>query len=1395
MKKYLLLSILLITAIFNSFGQTPDANGIMYVKAFATGNGSSWASPAGVLADALKAAASLNAATPGTVKQIWVAGGDYRPRYTPIDLNTSTFTNRDNSFSLVKDVKMYGGFAGTETTLAARDLSITANKTTLNGDIGTNGNNTDNAYHVVAGFGDIGTAVLDGFTVANGNANGSGSIPVPGIGSAIPQSSGAGIMLVNSSLTINNVTISGNLLGSGGGAGIYTSGSNVYFTNGTITGNSAANSGNGGGGYFGGGTVVLTNVKISGNSSATLGGGIVCRFAQTSLTNVMLSGNTASSVGGAIYSLGNTLMLNNVLISGNKSAVQAGGIFSDNATVTLTNTTMSGNNDGGAGAGAILFTNGGAGTINNSIIYGNSSGVYVNGTTLTISYSLVQGLAANAAAHVLAGTTNPLFASMPSYNAAPFTNGSYTVPLNSPVVDAGSNSLYAGLDADTKDLAGNPRVKDYTTTGIIDMGAYEYSLLPQTITAAAITKTYGDADFLPGATASSGLVVSYVSADNTVAQTYQDAADGNKWKIKILKAGSVNITAKQAGNTTYQAAPDVSFLLTINKAALTITAKDYSKTYDGVAYSGGNDVTYSGFVNSETKAVLGGTLAYSGTSQGAANAGSYVITPGGLTSSNYTIQFADGALTIGQAALTITAKDFSKTYDGIAYSGGNDVTYIGFVNSETKTVLGGTLAYSGTSQGAKNAGSYVITPGGLTSSNYSIQYADGTLTIGQAALTITAKDFSKTYDGIAYSGGNDVTYIGFVNSETKTVLGGSLAYSGTSQGAANAGSYVITPGGLTSANYTIQYANGTLNIGQATLTITAKDFSKTYDGIAYNGGNDVTYSGFVNSETETVLGGTLAYSGTSQGAANAGSYVITPGGLTSANYTIQYANGTLTIGQATLTIAAKDAGKTYDGLAYSGGNGVDYNGFVHGETAAVLGGTLTYTGTSQGAVNAGDYVITPAGISSGNYAISFANGTLTIGKAILTATANDKARCYGAANPAFTIGYSGFVQGETTAVLSSLPVAASAADAKSAAGDYAITVTGGAANNYTISYVNGTLTVHATPSSSIAASLGTILCGPGASLTLDASGAYTFAWMLNNTVIPGASDASITAGSPGVYTAVATDGNGCSAPAGNSITLTRLQAPKASFNFETYCENKPVVFTNTSDVSESGPVNYNWSSGDGQSGTSFSPKFSYGKSGNYTVALTITPQACPSLEATVSKAVAVEAVMPGIRLNTVYAASDAVVVLKARNISSASYTWMPATGLSAATVVNPTANLQHDQTYKIDMTFPSGCTTTDTLLVSVFTTNNILVPTVFSPNGDGQNDILYANLRGIQQFHYFRVFNRWGKLVFETSSSGKGWDGNFNGQLQPLGTYVWTAEGVDTKGVVIRTQGSVTLLR
>ncbi|TAN50020.1 MAG: hypothetical protein EPN21_09975, partial [Methylococcaceae bacterium] len=593
----------------------------------------------------------------------------------------------------------------------------------------------------------------------------------------------------------------------------------------------------------------------------------------------------------------------------------------------------------------------------------------------------------------------------------------------------------------------------------------------------------------------------YDGTTNGVGVSYSPAPDMSKvlgtatYTGAVKDVGSYTVTPS-GGIYSSQQGYDFTFsyvngALTITPAPLTVTANAASKTYDGNAYSGGNGVSYTGLVNGETSAVLGGALAYGGTSQGAVNAGSYAITPSGLTSGNYSFSYVNGALTVSPAELTVggsftvankvydgtaaatftsnaltlsgligadsvtpnwaasfvapsgggtpptvsrvgnnrfvalvgttfggvsggnyfispewapfttanitpapltvTANAAGKTYNGLAYSGGNGVSYTGLVNGETSAVLGGTLAYGGNAQGAINAGSYAITPSGLTAAynNYAISYADGALTVSKAPLIVTAANAApKTYDGLPWSGNNGVSYSGFVNGETTAVLGGALAYGGTAQGAINAGSYAITPSGLTSGNYSIGYADGALTVNKAPLSVGGSftAANKTYDGAtaATIASNALTFSGLVGADSVTANWGAAFADPNAGNGKTVNLAATTFGGTSGGNYTVDLASApttTANITPAALAITANAASKTYDGLAYSGGNGVGYSGFVNGETSAVLGGALAYGGTSQGATNAGSYAITPGGLTSGNYTISFANGNLTINPA------------------------------------------------------------------------------------------------------------------------------------------------------------------------------------------------------------------------------------------------------------------------------------------------------------------------------------------------------------------------------------------------------------------------------
>ena len=151
-------------------------------------------------------------------------------------------------------------------------------------------------------------------------------------------------------------------------------------------------------------------------------------------------------------------------------------------------------------------------------------------------------------------------------------------------------------------------------------------------------------------------------------------------------------------------------------------------------------------------------------------------------------------------------------------------------------------------------------------------------------------------------------------------------------------------------------------------------------------------------------------------------------------------------------------------------------------------------------------------------------------------------------------------------------------------------------------------------------------------------------------------------------------------------------------------------------------------------------------------------------------------------------------LLQARNIGD-SYNWVPSTGLSNARISNPAYNYSTGTDYRINISNAAGCTIVDSLLIRAFGKRAVYVPKAFAPNGNGSNDLLRPILVGIPTITYFRIYNRWGQLIYETKNIGQGWDGRFKGTTQPIETYTWVFEGVDYEGQIVRESGKSTLLR
>lgn len=142
------------------------------------------------------------------------------------------------------------------------------------------------------------------------------------------------------------------------------------------------------------------------------------------------------------------------------------------------------------------------------------------------------------------------------------------------------------------------------------------------------------------------------------------------------------------------------------------------------------------------------------------------------------------------------------------------------------------------------------------------------------------------------------------------------------------------------------------------------------------------------------------------------------------------------------------------------------------------------------------------------------------------------------------------------------------------------------------------------------------------------------------------------------------------------------------------------------------------------------------------------------------------------------------------------YKWEPPLFLTNSGTSNPVSLPQNNIEYVLTVSNEAGCVGTDTILVKLyFVTPDFYIPNAFSPNGDGKNDVFRPILLGMKSLDRFAVYNRWGQMLFSTTTIGHGWDGTFAGKGQDAATFVWYIEGVDYKNNRIRKRGTVVLIR
>ncbi len=604
-------------------------------------------------------------------------------------------------------------------------------------------------------------------------------------------------------------------------------------------------------------------------------------------------------------------------------------------------------------------------------------------------------------------------------------------PVFTYIITSGS---LVGSDAISGSLSRDPGedVGDYTITqGDLTAGSnYDLSYVSGTlsITQASLevtgddqTKVYGEADPALSYTITSGSLVGSDAISGSLSRdTGEDVGD-----YSITQG---DLTAGSNYNLSY-----ASGTLSITQAPLEVTGDDQTKVYGEADPALSYTITSGSLVGSDA---ISGFL----TRDAGEDVGDYSITQGDLTAgSNYNLSYVSGTLSITQAPLEVTGDNQTKVYGEADPALSYTITSGSLVGSDA--ISGDLIRVAG-----EDAGDYPIDKGTLSvSSNYDLSYVSGTLSITQAPLEVTGDNQTKVY------GEADPAF-------TYTITSGSLVGSDAISGSLSrdagedVGDYAITQGDLTAGNnYNLSYVPGTLSITQAPLEVTGDDQTKIY------GEADPVFTYIITSGS---LVGSDAISGslTRDSGEDVGDYTITQGDLTAGdNYDLSYIDGELSINKKGLLMIADDKTRIYGEsnpeLTFT------CSGFVFGEDRSVLDADPDLSTTADELSDAGKYPIAISGGSDNNYEFEYEDGEITVEKAELDVTADDKEKVYLEDNPVFSFIYSGFVNNDDAEDIDEAPALRCDTDNSSPVGYYDIIPYGGSDNNYSFKYNNGTLNI------------------------------------------------------------------------------------------------------------------------------------------------------------------------------------------------------------------------------------------------------------------------------------------------------------------------------------------------
>lgn len=614
---------------------------------------------------------------------------------------------------------------------------------------------------------------------------------------------------------------------------------------------------------------------------------------------------------GLIGSAGNGSVIQNIgVVDGSiKGGADTGGLVGSNLSGSISNSYFTGTVSGHAGTGGLVGSTT-SGSISNSYAIGNVIGAAGTGGLVGSSTS---------------GNVSQ------SYHTGDVTGAAGTGGL--------VGSITSGSIANS-----------YSIGGVL--GQAGTGGLAGSVTSGTVSTSYA-VGTVTGAAGTGGLLG---ATSGPVAFSYWDTTIGPATSV----GGGTGLTSAQMRDQSSFAGFDFNTIWSVFAGGLPVlnplmtevivTANSVSTIYNGVAYSGGNGVSYSALPGG----VVTTGLSFSGSSQGAVNASgsSYIITPGGLVSTqaiHYT--FVNGSLTITPFAVTLSG---SRTYNGSVDMLANAMSIGTLIGTDTLSLTGiGTLTSKDAASGkSMSIGTLaLVNSGSSLASNYTINGNTLTANIAQAAITLTSSAVTKTYDGGLSAAGTALVTNGTLMSGD-TLSGGSFAFTDKNVGS---GTKVVSTSGVTvgdgtnNSNYAVSYANNTTStINAAALTVSTTAISKTYDGGLTAAGTAVVTNGSLMSG-DSLSGGSFAFTEKNVGAASKTvrtSGVTVGDGTNNSNYAVSYAdNAASTINAANLLLV----------------NVLVNNKVADGTTLATLGGTAQV-------VALGTDVLTIGGTGVGHFA-------------------------------------------------------------------------------------------------------------------------------------------------------------------------------------------------------------------------------------------------------------------------------------------------------------------------------------------------------------------------------------------------------------------------------------------